>query len=125
MGQELLENNRSILCGGIILEEALDLSSDRLLNNNNNNNTLQWGACFMKRLLLKVTLRPTELLYGMLLIILRRRVYTHPELVYGKFLISGYSLISLEAERLTRFLSFCLSVTSLCCRKPQEIHFCL
>ena len=24
------------LCGGIVLEEALDLSSDRLLNNNNN-----------------------------------------------------------------------------------------
>ena len=23
-------------CGGIVLEEALDLSSDRLLNNNNN-----------------------------------------------------------------------------------------
>ena len=25
------------LCGGIVLEEALDLSSDRILNNNNNN----------------------------------------------------------------------------------------
>ena len=26
------------MCGGIVLEEALDLSSDRLLSNNNNNN---------------------------------------------------------------------------------------
>jgi hypothetical protein len=49
--------------------------------------------------------------------------HTHLQLVDGKFLISGYGLISLEAQRLTPFLS--LSVTRLWCRTPQEIHFCL
>ena len=36
-GPELIYSNWIALCGGIVLEEALDLSSDRLLNNNNNN----------------------------------------------------------------------------------------
>ena len=34
----------------------------------------------------------------------RRARHTHLQLVDGKFLISGYGLISLEAERLTPFL---------------------
>ena len=40
------------LCGGIVLEEALDLSSDRLLNNNNNviNGTFRRATHFSERI---------------------------------------------------------------------------
>jgi hypothetical protein len=36
------------LCGGIVLEEAFDLSLDRLLNNDNNNSKNSQLTNFMK-----------------------------------------------------------------------------
>ena len=72
------------LCGGIVLEEALDLSSDRLLNNNNNNIvcfafllkhpvllSIHYGSCLLIVSSCTVCTRYTYYAYG--LIDLQRR----------------------------------------------------
>lgn len=61
----------------------------------------------------------------MLLAILKHPRHTRLQLVDGKFLISGYGLISLEAQSLTSpRLSLCLDDMSLL-QTLQVIHFWL
>ena len=48
------------LCGGIVLEEALDLSSDRLLNNNNNARHKHNLACTCLRVNVRSTVGSTH-----------------------------------------------------------------